>query len=114
MVRRIQGRESVQDTSIGGKKIKIARAKGIFQFVGSLSFDRQTMKAGMIPCSQGERGTSPDGGGFRAEMRCSARPTMPCEQSARRKAGGCMRISANNQDVSEHCMNKVVSVEPQE
>jgi hypothetical protein len=41
---------------------------------------------------------------------------MPSAQSDKRKAGGCRRINASNQDVPKHCMNKVmiVSVVPQE
>jgi hypothetical protein len=41
-------------------------------------------------------------------MSFSAQPAMPCAQSARRKAGGCMRISASSQDVPKHHMNKVM------
>jgi hypothetical protein len=33
---------------------------------------------------------------------------MPCTESARKKVGGCMRISAYSQDVPEHHMNKVM------
>jgi hypothetical protein len=43
-------------------------------------------------------------------MSFNARPVIPCAQSARRTVGGCIRISACNQDVSEHRMNKVIIV----
>jgi hypothetical protein len=59
------------------------------------------------PAHKVERESSSDGGNFGAEMDFTVWSGMPCTQSARRKAGGCMRISTNSQDVPEHRMNKV-------
>jgi hypothetical protein len=73
-VRRVQGQESVQGTSIGKKKIKIVGAEkslGLRVTYPSAASKEEHLK----PCSQGqgEGGERPlDGGNFRAEMSFSA------------------------------------------
>jgi hypothetical protein len=66
------------------------------------------MKVDMMPRSQGREGTASDAGNFRAEMDFNVGSGMPSTQLARRKVGGCMRISVSNPDVSEHRLNKVM------
>jgi hypothetical protein len=76
--------------------------------MSSLSFGRQAMKVDMLSRSQGQEGTFSDGGNFGSKMFFSAWAEMPCTQSDRRKAGGCMRDGVSSQDVSEHHTNKVM------
>jgi hypothetical protein len=80
----------------GKRKFKIVAIEETFGSMVSLSFDRQAMKADMMLRSQGREGTSFDGGNFGAETDFSVWLEMPCTQSDRRKAGGCMRGSASS------------------
>jgi hypothetical protein len=78
------------------RMIKIAGTEGISGYTSSLSLSKQTTKADMMPCSQGRAGTSFDGGNFGSEMDFSVWSEIPCTQSNRRKAGGCIRASASS------------------